>query len=116
MKSIATIFGLVQDGTLNTKEQATKIVEAEAARMAEAGNVSIEQARKMMLVNIGYQTGYCSHQLADRIMDLFQTEHPIFGKTHPTAEEALRLGMEFGRRSLKENTIDKPDDPTHNDH
>ena len=35
-------------------------------------------------------------------MKLFQTQHPIFGTEHPTAEEAYRLGHEWGTRTKKE--------------
>jgi hypothetical protein len=106
MKSIADIFGMVQDGTLTTREQAAALVDAEVVRMAGGGEIDAETARRNLLANIGYCTGYCSHEHADRIMDLFQTEHPIFGKTHPTPEEICRLGMERGRASRERKLID----------
>ena len=99
MRSMFEIMGLVVDQEINTKEKAAALVDAEAAEIAEACQIPVEEARKTLLANIGYCTGYYGSAAADRIMDLFETEHPIFGKTHPTAEEALRLGMEYGERS-----------------
>lgn len=114
--SIAVVFGMVQDGTLNTREQAKAFVEAEAERRAECAEISVERAREILLSNIGYCTGYCDHALADRIMDLFQTEHPVFGKTHPTPEEAFRIGLERGRQHRQEKLIDNQEDTNLNDH
>jgi hypothetical protein len=42
---------------------------------------------------------------ADKTMTLFNTEHPLWGRTHPTPEEAMRLGEEdAARRQQKEKT------------
>ena len=100
-KSICEVFGMVQDGAITTREQAAAYVAEEAGRIAQAYNLTLEEASRRLLDNIGYCTGYCSHEHADRIMDLFQTEHPMFGKTHPTPEEALRMGIEMGEASRK---------------
>ena len=102
MRSMFEIMGLVTDGKINTKEDAAALVDAEAAEIAEAGQIPVEEARKILLSNIGYCTGYYGSGAADRIMDLFETEHPIFGKTHPTADEALRIELEYANRR-KEN-------------
>ena len=47
--------------------------------------------------NIGYMAGYYSPEEADQIYDLFGVSHPIFGKTHPNAEEAFRAGCRLGQ-------------------
>ena len=46
--------------------------------------------------NIGYMAGYCSHEDSQRIYDWFDCQHPIFGTTAPTAEEALNAGIKLG--------------------
>jgi hypothetical protein len=33
-----------------------------------------------------------------KLFDLFETEHPVFGRKRPSPEEALRLGIEMGER------------------
>jgi hypothetical protein len=99
------IMSLVVDAQINTKEKAAALVEQEAAEMAEAYRWSIEAAKAKLLADIGYCTGYYDNATADRVMDLFETEHPIFGKTHPSAEEALRMGMEYGRKSFEESAM-----------
>lgn len=63
---------------------------------------TVEEAREFMSayrtftphadVNIGYLTGYYGHTEAARLRDWFQVEHPIFGKTTPTVEQALEAG------------------------
>lgn len=59
------------------------------------------EVRKTLLSNIGYYAGYCDLKTADRIYKLFDTEHPIFGHRHPTAEEAFARGSLLGYLSLK---------------
>jgi hypothetical protein len=95
------IINLAVDEELKTKEQAAALVEQEAAEIAEHNGISVEDARAKLLEDIGYVTGYLSHEQADRIMELFGTEHPIFGKGHPSMEDAYRLGKEYGERSKK---------------
>jgi hypothetical protein len=99
MRSMAEIMGLIVDGKINTKEEAAAFVTAEAAEMAEFYGKPLEEMRATLLSNIGYCTGYLDHDAADRILEMFETEHPIFGKGHPTAEEAYALGIEYGKRS-----------------
>lgn len=89
----------VVDGEINTKEQASALVTEESLEVAAAQRISIEAARTLVLHNIGYCTGYYDHASADKIMELFETEHPIFGKTHPTPEEAWAKGLEMGAAS-----------------
>jgi hypothetical protein len=48
--------------------------------------------------NLGYLAGYCSNDEMLRIFDLFDVEHPIFGRTIPTSLEALRAGFDLARK------------------
>jgi hypothetical protein len=48
--------------------------------------------------NIGYLTGYFDHKTADKMMEWFDVSHPIFGRGHPSPEEALKKGLEMGER------------------
>ena len=81
-----------------TQEDARAIVKAEVDEMVSVLGLTEEEARRRMLTSIGYWTGYLDNATADRIMDLFETEHPIYGRGHHTPEEALRIAMEHGRR------------------
>lgn len=92
------IVNLVQDGKITTKQQAAALVDEEARAMAEFYQINEQEARATLLSNIGYVTGYFSHEEADNIMELFDTEHPVFGRQHPSAEEAYRMGHEYGER------------------
>jgi hypothetical protein len=91
-----------------TKEQSSQLVEAHVAEMTLLLDYDEAEARRVTLVNIGYYTGYLDHETADKVMELFETEHPIFGRTHPTPEEAFRLGRELGEQ-MKRRTLDTKD-------
>jgi hypothetical protein len=95
------ITHLVIDGKINTKEQAAQLISEEAAELAKMMNATETETRAVILLNIGYATGYYDHATADRIMDLFDTEHPYFGRRHPSQEEILQMGIELGKK-LKE--------------
>ena len=63
--------------------------------------------------NIGYLSGYFPPEKAAAVLELFQTEHPIFGKVRPTPEEAFALGKAGGGEKLLEEYPSKlwPDGP-----
>jgi hypothetical protein len=46
--------------------------------------------------NIGYIAGYCGKETYERIMNLFDTSHPVFGTNYPTPEEAFTMGVDHG--------------------
>jgi hypothetical protein len=53
--------------------------------------------------NLGYYSGYYNKEIYERIMELFETEHPVFGKSWPTNEEAYVMGKHW--RSHKHNNL-----------
>jgi nucleotidyltransferase/DNA polymerase involved in DNA repair len=104
MRSVSDLIAMVIDGQVTTASAGRLVIDEEVSdrlRVMEtmASPQTAEETRKRLLVNIGYNTGYCSHGIADKIMEVYETEHPIWGKKHPSAEEALRLGIEAGERS-----------------
>lgn len=52
------------------------------------------------LQNIGYFSGYYAQAKADKIMEVFKTAHPIFGRRHPGSEEAFEMGKKIGEGKL----------------
>ena len=79
---------------LGTKEDAKKLVDQRVQEMVSILGYDADQARRTTLQNIGYYTTYIDNESADKVMDLFETEHPYFGRRHPTGEEAWRLSRE----------------------
>ena len=79
---------------VGTREEAEKQIE-QAATDLQTKNPSRDLAdiKTMLLSNIGYYAGYYKTDTADRIYELFQTEHPFFGRRHPSAIEALARGV-----------------------
>jgi hypothetical protein len=104
MMSVAEMVSLaLKDGT---KEKAQQIVQWRVDEMVKLLDYEANEARQLTLRGIGYYTGYMDNETADEVMDLFETEHPVFGRTHPTPEEAFRLGRELGEKMKKETLID----------
>jgi hypothetical protein len=56
-----------------------------------------ELLRRRVLSNIGYLAGYMNEKAGNRILDLFETEHPFFGREHPGPEQALAIGKRYGK-------------------
>jgi hypothetical protein len=52
-------------------------------------------AMQIAKINIGYFAGYYDSETSRRVQELFETEHPIFGKTEPTPEEAFMAGKDW---------------------
>jgi hypothetical protein len=55
-----------------------------------------EDGRYLARQNLGYMAGYYDRDVACKVYDAFETEHPIFGKSFPTPEEAFDKGKEWG--------------------
>lgn len=98
MRSISDILNLAKDGVITTKEQAAAIIEEEVTARMSIALSEEEEARSIIKANIGYCTGYMTPEQADKINDLFNTEHPVWGRSHPTPKQALRLGIEYADR------------------
>jgi hypothetical protein len=86
-----------------TKANAEAIVKEQVDEMAAILHYDPAEAKKMLLSNLGYYCGYYPAELADKVYEMFDTEHPVFGRTHPTPEEAFRKGMEMAQ---KHKTLD----------
>ena len=55
-----------------------------------------EEAENFERSNIGYWAGYYDHATRERVEQLFNCQHPVFGKAReriPTADEALAAGF-----------------------
>lgn len=53
-------------------------------------------------INLGYYAGYYDNETRERVEQLFNCWHPIFGsaKQPPTPEEAFAAGQKLGRDAL----------------
>jgi hypothetical protein len=98
MRSLSEIMELARADDF-TKENAAAIVKEQVDEMVKVLEYKRAEARKIVLANIGYYCGYYPAELADKVYEMFDTEHPILGRTHPAPEEILRMGMELGRCS-----------------
>lgn len=74
------------------QEEADKYFEYLIGYYMVAAGYTREKAIEVAKINLGYYAGYYSKETYDRVMKLFCTEHPIFGKTWPTLEDAFEAG------------------------
>jgi hypothetical protein len=103
MRSIREILNLVIDSKITTKEQAAEIIAQEVADRAGLLRLSKADAKADLLDALGFATGYMTNEQGDKVCNLFETQHPQWGRTHPTPEEALRMGEEAAaKRQQKE--------------
>jgi hypothetical protein len=98
MRSMWTIL----NAEINTKAEATAIIDEETPQYAAALGITEEAARQQLKDNIGYLCWYYSEAEAERIMELFETQHPIFGRHRLSPEEEARLTHEDIERRMKE--------------
>lgn len=106
LPAVGTIIGRIDIDIMMWKEKEIKTM-GELAEAMKTVTTKEEGQEFMKLAraenpehadhNIGYITGYFSHQDAERLRDLLDVSHPIFGKKSPTPEEALQAGIEMGR-------------------
>ena len=81
-----------------TREDADQLISAELSSIcAQEDAPPPEEARRILLCTIGYLAYYYDGRTIDRILDLFQTEHPFFGKSHPSEEMAFTMGSQYAR-------------------
>lgn len=77
--------------SMTTKEEAHAYFEACVEHTMEFGS-SREEAESIERQNIGYYAGYADSATMRRVHELFDTEHPIFGRTTPSPQEAIQAG------------------------
>jgi hypothetical protein len=86
---------------VQSAEEAASVLESLTQRaLREEPTLNYGEAKAIQLCNIGYHTGYlASRDQARRILALFGTEHPIFGKYDQeiTPEKAFHAGLTLGR-------------------
>jgi len=59
--------------------------------------------------NIGWAVGDLSREQGRTVLELFECPHPVFGTHYPTADEAIRAGMEAAKRLLAgQNPLKNP--------
>ena len=56
-----------------------------------------DEAIDIAASNLGYYSGYYSHEERMVFQEIFGIEHPIFGSKTPTAEEAFQMGVNFSK-------------------
>lgn len=102
------------DGAIKiiTEEDADKYFVGCVLHTRKYSGVSVEQAIIIEKNNIGYYAGYYDRNTRIRVEDLYDTQHPIFGKASksiPTPEEAYLLGIKAATGGTTPHTFKKND-------
>jgi hypothetical protein len=74
---------------------ATQCAQSNHAKKAHEFMKAYSSVNPHAYSNVGYLAGYYGEETRKRIYDWFQTAHPIFGTSTPTADEALRAGQQL---------------------
>jgi hypothetical protein len=82
---------------VQTEAEAQEYLEACIEHCMRVANCTRAEAERIEKANIGYWTGYCDHDTADRVMRLFDCEYPYFGRDHPPLEKGFAMGLALGR-------------------
>lgn len=83
---------------VTSKAEAGKLVLTIALRLLREDKIPLKRGLALTKRDIGYYAGYLSEEAFYRILDLFETEHPVFGKTLPdTPMEAFKMDIEYAR-------------------
>ncbi len=77
-----------------TREEAKKVFDSLVDDLVTRHKKTKQEARAITKSNIGYCSGYYDEKTASRVLNLFDTEHPIFGKYYPSPKEAFEKGLE----------------------
>ena len=84
-----------------TKEEASEWLATEIARCVREHSQTPEEARRVILVNLGYMAGYYDRSFSAKVRDLFGALHPVFGDlaaNPPTAEQAFEAGKQWATK------------------
>jgi len=66
-----------------TPEDATAWLNREVTRYKTKFGIEPEEARRTILINLGYMAGYYDRSVGEKIESLFGARHPIFGAISP---------------------------------
>uniref|UniRef100_A0A6M3JI19 Uncharacterized protein n=1 Tax=viral metagenome TaxID=1070528 RepID=A0A6M3JI19_9ZZZZ len=89
-------------GVLKTEDEVKQFYKEyiEALKIKNDTNLS---AKELAAKNVGYICSYFSDEAMRLWYETLNIEHPIFGKTYPTPEEAFKKGQEMGEQLKKTN-------------
>jgi hypothetical protein len=74
---------------VETKKEADLYFADYVAFIQKDTDIKQEAAVRYAKEDIGYYSGYFDKKVFERINELFNTKHPVFGKKYPTLDEAL---------------------------
>lgn len=91
VKTMGQVMDVVE--SCETEEEAQRVVEMYVDSVVQDNpEMSHMEAQGLVMENIGYASGYYGRKTCERILKLFDTSHPFFGRKYPTPEEAFEMG------------------------
>lgn len=85
-----------------TIEEAQAWLAREIGRYKTEHGVEPDEARKTIMINLGYMAGYYDSSYARKVKELFGAVHPIFGSADynetVSPEAAFNAGVELSKK------------------
>jgi hypothetical protein len=95
---------------IQTKEEAKSLLQQMAKIYEEILYYKADRALTEAKLDIGYFGGYFPHSKREAMEELFDVEHPLFGRFSKVGpvdpKEAFRLGMTAGKDRRKEKLVE----------
>jgi hypothetical protein len=96
VKTMGQVMDVV--ASCETEEEAQRVFEMYVDSIRALADMTDLEAREIAMGNIGYASGYYGRKTCERILKLFDTSHPFFGRRYPTPEEAFEIGKGVGSK------------------
>jgi hypothetical protein len=71
----------------------------------DSASITRAEAAEIARSNIGYMAGYYDKPVRDRMFKLFKCEHPVFGTTEPSPQEAFEAGQRLGKVMMRDKKL-----------
>jgi len=93
-REIKNIGDLVNGiASCQTQSDADDFFEAYVRSFSARTDLNFNERVNLAQKNVGYLIGYLDTENRKRLYRLFNTQHPIFGRSDPTPQEALTAGL-----------------------
>lgn len=90
-KTIGETMKLALKATNQT--EADNIVQDLIQDDVEWENKPMQERESILRQNIGHCSGYYDRKTSVKLIELYRTQHPVFGKTYPKPSEAFQAGV-----------------------
>lgn len=88
-----------KDDAIQYKKEYIKFIDKQLVNGKNENGLTAED---IVNINLGYYAGYYSDDVRERVEDLFECSHPIFGKIKDNGAPTPKEAFDFGANKIKE--------------